>query len=73
MTWLPIGSAPKDGSLLLLQVPGINGARRHSQPDWPDVTLVTVLWAFALVVWGIVLSDLTRNRTSKQCLPHPIP
>lgn len=41
--------------------------------NWPDVTLVTVLWAFALVVWGIVLSDLTRARTSKQYLPHPTP
>ena len=39
MTWLPIASAPKDGSLLLLRVTDINARRRHAQAAWPDVTL----------------------------------
>jgi hypothetical protein len=32
-------SAPRDGTLLMLRVPGLNALRRHSRADWPDVTL----------------------------------
>lgn len=37
--WDPIETAPRDGRLLLLRVPQINNTRRHSRPEWPDVTL----------------------------------
>ena len=49
--WTLSEIAPRGGRLLLLRIPQINETRRHSRPEWPDITLGYLGERMVLPAW----------------------